>query len=85
MPYTYILYSQTLDRYYIGSTRDTTKERLSKHNHKHKGFTSVVDDWKILYQEFYEEYSDALVREREIKQWKSRKMIETLIVKAPVF
>ncbi len=79
MPYTYILYSETLDRYYIGSIRDLLSERLYKHNHQHKGFTSVVSDWKVVYQEEFTDYVKAHCREKEIKGWKSRKMIERLI------
>ncbi len=79
MPFTYILYSATLDKYYIGSTRESTAERLYKHNHKHKGFTSSDNDWKVVYQESFSEYPDALNREKTIKKWKSRKMIQKLI------
>ncbi len=79
MPFTYIIYSPTLDRYYIGSTRESTQDRICKHNHKHKGFTSSANDWEVVFQEFHAEYSDALKSEKKIKQWKNRKMIEALI------
>ncbi len=79
MPYTYILYSEILDRYYIGSTRDLVSERLYKHNHQHKGFTSTVSDWQVVYQEEFADYVNAHRREKEIKGWKSSKMIERLI------
>ncbi len=39
MHYCYILYSKSLDRYYIGSTSQTPEERLQKHVANHSGFT----------------------------------------------
>ncbi|MBK6346975.1 MAG: GIY-YIG nuclease family protein [Bacteroidales bacterium] len=79
MPYVYILYSESLDRYYVGSTHGTVEERLYKHNNRHKGFTSTVADWQPVYSEYFKEYPSALLREKEIKKWKNRKMIERLI------
>ncbi|WP_372950757.1 GIY-YIG nuclease family protein [Mariniphaga sp.] len=40
MYYCYILYSQKLDKFYIGSTGDLSG-RLSRHNSAHKGFTAT--------------------------------------------
>ena len=78
--YVYILYSPTVDKYYVGHTNDLDK-RMSKHLSKHKSFTGYVDDWKIVYSERFDSKKDAYSREREIKRWKSRKRIERLIAK----
>jgi len=78
MHYTYILYSNTLDKYYIGSSKNP-KSRLIKHLEKHKGFTATANDWIIVNIEEFDDKSKALKRERQIKKWKSRKMIEKLI------
>jgi putative endonuclease len=75
----YILYSPSKDKYYIGYTGDLLSERLRKHNSNHKGFTGKLGDWQIKYTEEFYEKSDALKREREVKKWKSRKLIEKLI------
>jgi putative endonuclease len=75
---TYIIYSPSLDKFYIGHTSNIN-ERLIKHNSNHKGFTGGVNDWVIVYQEIFPTKEDAYHREREIKKWKSRKMIEKLI------
>ena len=75
----YILYSTKRDRYYIGSTGDGIEERIRKHNTNHKGFTGGAGDWILVYSESSLERTIALEREREIKGWKSRKMIERLI------
>ncbi|MCW3102169.1 MAG: excinuclease subunit [Bacteroidetes bacterium] len=77
--YVYILYSATKNRYYIGYTGDDLKERLRKHNSNHKGFTGGIGDWELKYSEEYPGKESAYKREREIKAWKSRRMIEKLI------
>jgi len=76
---TYILFSGTLNKYYIGSTGDDIHGRIRKHNTNHKGFTGGVGDWELKYFEEYELKTDSLMREKQIKNWKSRKMIERLI------
>ncbi|WP_395054191.1 GIY-YIG nuclease family protein [Flavobacterium sp.] len=81
MFYTYIIFSEILNKYYVGSTSNI-EERLAKHNHNHKGFTGNKSDWKIVYFEEYTTKTDALKRELQIKKWKSRVMIEKLIKKS---
>ena len=78
MYYLYILYSFHLDRYYIGYTEDISM-RLKEHLWEHKGFTSKAKDWELKYSENFENKTDAMFRERQIKKWKSRKLIEKLI------
>ncbi|HMG67373.1 MAG TPA: GIY-YIG nuclease family protein [Chitinophagaceae bacterium] len=75
----YILYSLLLDRYYVGFTGDQIIERLRRHNSNHKGFTGGAGDWKVVYSESYSTEEQAYNREREVKEWKSRKLIEKLI------
>jgi putative endonuclease len=74
----YILYSESLDKYYIGHTSNL-EERLKKHNNRHKGFTGKNGYWKVVYTEHYGSKSEAMKREREIKSWKSRVKIQKLI------
>ncbi|APD07288.1 hypothetical protein UJ101_01777 [Flavobacteriaceae bacterium UJ101] len=76
--YVYILYSKTLDRYYIGQTQNL-EERIKRHNSKHKGFTGKTNDWIILYREVFANRREAIKREKEIKNKKSRKYIEYLL------
>jgi putative endonuclease len=75
----YILYSASRNRYYIGHTADDIKERLRKHNSNHKGFTGKAADWEIVYKEIYDSKKEAFYREKEVKKWKSRKLLEKLI------
>ncbi|MUP46594.1 GIY-YIG nuclease family protein [Gramella sp. BOM4] len=76
--FVYILYSENIDRYYTGCS-ENIESRLIKHLQNHKGFTSKAKDWKLVYSQKFPTKELALVREKEIKNWKSRKMIEKLI------
>ena len=76
--YVYILYSESLGKYYIGSTSDV-ENRLKKHLSNHKGYTSKAKDWSIAYKEEFQTNPEAMFRERQIKKWKSSKKIEDLI------
>ena len=75
---TYILFSSKKNKYYIGSTSNL-EERIKKHNSNHKGFTGGVGDWQVIYQDNYQSKSEATQRELQIKKWKSRKVIESLV------
>ncbi|MGN6402038.1 MAG: GIY-YIG nuclease family protein [Flavisolibacter sp.] len=75
----YILFSPTINKYYIGHTGDELQERLRKHNSNHKGFTGRAGDWRIVHTENLETKKAAYKREREIKSWKNKTKIEKLI------
>jgi putative endonuclease len=75
----YILYSAIPDKYYVGHTGEELAERLRKHNSNHRGYTGGVSDWQVVYKEIFDSKERAYAREREIKKWKSRKLIEGLI------
>ena len=75
----YILFSSTLNKYYIGFTGDDLMQRIRKHNSNHKGFTGGLADWQLMYSETYSSKAEAMKREKQIKGWKSRIMIEKLM------
>ncbi len=75
----YILYSESLDKYYIGHSCEDLQERLRKHLSDHKGFTAKVKDWRLVYTEEFNSKADAYHREREIKAWKSKVKIQKFI------
>ncbi|MEO0573108.1 MAG: GIY-YIG nuclease family protein [Bacteroidota bacterium] len=80
MFYLYILYSDTYNRYYVGSSRDPW-ERLVQHNVSPKlTFTLKFRPWQLAAVfEAGTKRSDALKSERFIKKQKSRKLIEKLV------
>jgi putative endonuclease len=80
MPFTYILFSKKLNKYYIGACVNLDR-RLYEHNIGHSKFTSTGIPWKVVYTEEYPILTEAKKRESQIKKMKSRKFIEDLILK----
>ena len=78
--YIYILYSKSIDKYYVGFSNDPWK-RLEQHlNNDPDKFTGKAKDW-VLSVAFWvsHESKDAIKIERFIKKQKSRVLIEKLI------
>jgi len=75
----YILFSKSANKYYVGHTTESIEERLRKHNSNHSGFTGKFNDWTAVHTEEYPTKELAYKREREVKDWKSRRRIEKLI------
>ena len=76
---TYILYSASFDRYYIGHCENTTA-RLTRHNNKMVPSTKSYVPWNLVYYEEYTSRAGASKWELEIKKKKSRKYIEWAMV-----
>ncbi|MFD3275113.1 GIY-YIG nuclease family protein [Aquirufa echingensis] len=61
---TYVLYSATFDKIYIGYTSDLIS-RFHSHNSLAKsGYTIRFRPWKVIYVEFFDIKSDAMKREK---------------------
>ena len=79
MPFfVYIIYSSSLDQYYIGHS-ENLQDRLFRHNNSGSKATKKINDWKFVYTETYTTKAEAVKRELEIKKKKSRKYIQWLI------
>jgi len=76
--FVYIIYSISVDKFYIGYTSDLEK-RLSEHNRSISAYTSKASDWSLKYSEPCSSRELAMKREKEIKRKKSRTYIESLI------
>lgn len=74
----YILYSASIDQYYIGHS-EHLGDRLFRHTNSGSKVTKKASDWKVIYTASFETKSEAYKREMEIKGKKSRKYIEWLI------
>jgi putative endonuclease len=74
----YILQSLVDGTFYIGYTKDLDK-RLKQHNTAKSGYSSRKVPWKIVYTESFIEKSAAIIRERFLKNQKSRDFILRLI------
>lgn len=78
MFYIYIIYSKTIDKYYVGSCQNI-QERLNDHLNSRSKYTKIAKDWELKYFETFLSRSEAYQREMQIKKMKSRKYIESLI------
>ena len=81
MPFSYIIYSRRIDKYYIGACKECLEFRIEKHNTSFfgtKAFTSQVSDWELYIDIEVQDYDHAIRLERKIKSMKSRKYIENL-------
>ena len=74
----YILYSEKLDRYYVGYTNDLER-RLTEHNRIKGKYTDIGIPWVLMYSEDYSDKKSAMDRERFIKSRKSKQFITDLI------
>ncbi|MGH9803595.1 MAG: GIY-YIG nuclease family protein [Candidatus Acidiferrales bacterium] len=74
----YILQSESTGRYYIGQTNNLDA-RVVRHN---SGWTRSGRNrgpWRLVYAEEFSTRSEAVRREREVKRWKSSRLIKRLI------
>ena len=76
----YIIYSNSIDKYYVGYTSEIDR-RINEHNRIKGKFTDRGIPWKIVYTENFKDKKEAMKREAEIKAKKSRRYIESLIKK----
>ncbi|MFA5668181.1 MAG: GIY-YIG nuclease family protein [Balneolaceae bacterium] len=76
---TYILYSLSMNRYYVGSTSIGVELRLSRHNTGWSPFTKRGMPWELRYVKSFDTKQEALKWEQFIKKQKSRAFIERLI------
>ncbi|MBN8694752.1 MAG: GIY-YIG nuclease family protein [Bacteroidetes bacterium] len=77
----YILFSEKLNRFYIGVCQDDLNERILKHNNHTYGnhrFTAKASDWILFFLIDCESYSQAVKIEKHIKAMKSRVYIRNL-------
>lgn len=76
--YVYILQSLKDNSFYIGQCDDLDK-RMSKHFDGMSRYTASKRPLRLRYFEIFSTRSDAIKRERQIKSYKNRKYIQSLI------
>lgn len=74
----YILYSETIDRYYVGISNNPEK-RLEYHNTFYKGWTRRGRPWQLIFRKEFDNKEVAFKWECWIKKQKSRIVIESII------
>ena len=79
MFYVYIIYSQKIDRFYVGYTTNIEIRIHQYHNLGRSNYTSKGIPWELKHFEAFESEIEAMRREKQIKKLKSRKYIHSLI------
>ena len=79
MFYVYIIYSQKLDKFYIGFTSNIQIRINEYYNQGRSKFTSRGIPCELSYSETFQTEIEAMRREKQIKNKKSRKYILSLI------
>lgn len=79
MAWVYILQSDVNDRFYIGSTNDL-EQRLIEHNSGQSGYTKFTRPFKLVFSQEYKTLNEARKIEYKLKSFKSRKIIERIIL-----
>ena len=74
----YVLQSEKIGKYYIGST-DNLEDRLIRHNRGYSKYTKNKGPFKVVYKEEFKTRSVARKKEYYLKSLKSKVMIEKLI------
>ena len=77
----YAIYNQKHDKFYIGQTRNLQERFQLHHEHTFNGYTSRFDgEWILIYSENnIETRKNAIVREKQLKSYQSRKFIKKYI------
>jgi putative endonuclease len=75
----YILQSRSSGRYYIGIT-DHLLRRFDEHRRGETAATRGRGPWWMPYYETFETRAEAVRREKQIKNWKSARAIQDMIV-----
>jgi len=75
MYFTYILYSETISRYYTGSTQNI-EERLRRHNSGHSKSTRGKGPWELIKSYAFETRAEAIQLEKRIKKRGARRFLE---------
>ena len=74
----YILYSNKINKYYIGFTQNFNVRMQFHKNAESKKFTAKANDWKVFLKINCANKQQGLLIEKHIKKMKSKTYIENL-------
>jgi len=77
----YVLYSQKIDKIYIGYTSDLIS-RFKSHNELGKGWTKKFRPWIVMHIEVFETIKEAMTREKQFnhsRNWFQKNSCHILI------
>jgi len=78
MYFVYVLFSNKLNKRYIGSTQDVDR-RLNEHNLGKSKFTSGGIPWELIYKESFSTNVEARKREMLLKSGVGRKLLDQIL------
>ena len=78
MYYTYVLYSPTFDKIYVGQTEDIYRRLLTHNSDQNDGWTASFKPWELLHLEGFETRAQAMKREKQLKSFQGRAFIRSL-------
>lgn len=78
MYYVYILASKRNGTLYIGVTNNLVKRVYEHKNDLIEGFTKKYQVHNLVYFESYENMTEAIAREKQMKEWKRYWKIKTI-------
>ena len=75
MKYTvYVLKSLNQNKSYVGFT-DNLERRIKEHNQGKSYYTKRYKPWELIYKEEYDNYEDAVKREKYLKSASGRGLV----------
>jgi len=77
-PYVYILTSQRNGTLYIGVTSDLVKRVWEHQSDVAEGFTKQYQVHTLVWYEIHENMEGAIIREKQLKEWKRQWKIELI-------
>ena len=85
MFFVYAIYNSANNKIYIGQTANLEK-RLKRHNgilkSRKKSYTNINrggGEWKIVWQEVFDDREDAIQREKYLKNYRGRQFVKSLL------
>ena len=83
--YVYIMTNKTNSTFYIGVTNDIIRRVFEHKNNLIDGFTKKYSVHKLVYVEQYDFLTDAIAREKQLKNWHRDWKINLIIKENPNF
>ena len=77
--FVYILASKRNGTLYLDVTNNLLKRVYEHKNNFIEGFTKTYKVHTLVYYEIYNDYFDAIAREKSIKKWKRCRKIELIV------
>jgi putative endonuclease len=76
--YVYIIANRKLGALYTGVTSDISQRIVQHRAHDGSRHAAKYDIYRLVYVEFHEDISAAIVREKQIKKWRRAWKIELI-------